>query len=50
MLEKGWPEISNGSGKELEVFSASDVPDSVKVSSITLLSAPFFIEFTARFR
>jgi hypothetical protein len=32
MLEKGWPEISNGSGKELEVFSASDMPDSVKKS------------------
>ncbi len=32
MLEKGWPEISKGLGKELEVFSASDVPDSVKMS------------------
>ena len=30
MLEKSWPEISKGLGKELEVFSASDVPDSVK--------------------
>ncbi len=31
MLEKSWPEISKGLGKELEVFSASDVPDSVKL-------------------
>jgi hypothetical protein len=33
MLEKSWPEISKGLGKELEVFSASDMPDSVKVSA-----------------
>jgi hypothetical protein len=32
MLEKSWPEISKGLGKELEVFSASDVPDSIKIS------------------
>jgi hypothetical protein len=30
MLEKSWPEISKGLGKELEVFSASDALDSVK--------------------
>ncbi len=34
MLEKSWPEISKGLGKELEVFSASDVPDSVKASRV----------------
>jgi hypothetical protein len=34
MLEKSWPEISKGLGKELEVFSASDVPDSVKASKV----------------
>jgi len=50
MLEKSWPEISKGSGKEPEVFSASDVPDSVKESSLALLPAQFFIEFPAPFR
>jgi len=42
--------MSKGSGKELEVFSASDVPDIVKASNIALLPAPFFIELPIRFR
>jgi hypothetical protein len=43
MLEKGWPEISKGLGKELEVFSASDVPDSVKASKVGIyLKKPAF--------
>jgi hypothetical protein len=36
MLEKGWPEISNGSGKELEVFSPFYSPDSVKQSRVLI--------------
>jgi hypothetical protein len=32
--EKGWPGISKGLGKELELFSASDMLDSVIVSGI----------------
>jgi hypothetical protein len=43
MLEKSWHEISKGLGKELEVFSASDVPDSVKTSKlVTYLKKPIF--------
>ena len=43
MLEKSWPEISKGLGKELEVFSASDVPDSVKASRVgTHFKKPVF--------
>jgi hypothetical protein len=43
MLEKSWPEISKGLGKELEVFSASDMPDSVKTSKlVTYPKKPVF--------
>ncbi len=50
MLEKSWPEISKDLGKELEVFSASDMPDSVKISHISPRPKPFFIESLLLFR
>ena len=44
MLEKSWPEISKGLGKELEVFSASDVRDSVKLRPVEIcLRKPVFL-------